>query len=97
MSENDPDQLAQLWKWATGAIGLGAAWLWNNTMGRIKALEDGKVSNVDFQAHVERSDRSREELRKATISLFEGQGKIAESLARIEGSLQTGHRYDQRR
>ena len=85
--EQDGNQLGQLWAWAMGAIGLGAAWLWNHTMGRIQRLEDTKVSKEDFSAHVSRSDKSREELRDNQIALFARMDKQDVMLARIEGKL----------
>lgn len=87
MSTEGPGQLGQLWAWATGAVGLVAAWLWNHTMGRLQTLERTKVDQKDFDMHVVRSDKARDELREGVVKLFEGQGDVKQSLARIEGKL----------
>lgn len=54
--------------WAMGAIGAGITgilgWLALNTMGRISALEQGKVDKKSFDDAMQRADTSRTELRQ---------------------------------
>lgn len=85
--DNDGSQLGQLWAWAMGAIGVVAAYLGHDTMSRIRNLENGKLSKTDFDAHVARSDKSREELRDNQIAMFARLDKQDIMLARIEGKL----------
>lgn len=70
-AEKDPSFLGfVLAAVAAGISGLGA-WAWNNTMGRITALEQGKVDKEDFKQYVERSEKSRDELRDSQKLIFQ--------------------------
>lgn len=90
----DVNQVEQLWKWALGAIGIGAAWLWNNTMGRIQALEKGKVDTKVFDDYAARAEITRTELRTGQATLFANLEKIGQQLARIEGRLDVHKPHD---
>lgn len=67
----DQTLIGQVMTWAAGGIATIGAWLWANTMGRIKALEDSKVSKADFDRHVDRAQHDRDELRENQIKLFD--------------------------
>lgn len=90
-AEGDIGQLEQLWKWALGAIGIGGAWLWNNTMGRITSLESNKLSVADFERYTQSTEIARTEFRMAQKTLFENQERLSNALARIEGQLIRGN------
>ena len=67
----DQTLIGQIMTWAAGGVATIGAWLWANTMGRIKALEDDKVSKSDFNRHVERTEHDRTERREIEIKLFD--------------------------
>lgn len=83
----ESSQLEQLWKGAVAAVGIAAVWVWNNTMGRISALEQGKLDKTEFKESMARAETSRTELHAAQIRLEDGQKGMSNSLARIEGAL----------
>ena len=63
--------LGQVLAWiAAGIAGLGA-WLWINTMGRIQLLEADKVGREEFNKHIAKVDKDRDERREVEIKLFD--------------------------
>ena len=100
--DQDPGILAKLLEWAwLGVVGLvGIVWKHNNeAIVKAQNTASAALSKDDFEKHVKKTDTyfeeyahraetSRTELREAIVDLYKGQGKIAESLARIEGKLE---------
>lgn len=84
---DDVDKIGQLWQWAMGGVGAGAAYLWHSTFGRIKALEDGKADKDDLSTYIKGAEQSRQETRDSLIKLFDRVDKTSQTLARIEGKL----------
>ena len=89
----DPTMLEKIveYAWAGVAALIGFFWKSNSAaIAKAQATADAAVTRFDFREYTDRADATRSELRDGIVDLYKGQGKIAESLARIEGKLDKG-------
>jgi hypothetical protein len=71
VAQEDPSLVA----YVVGAVAAGAVavvgWVGKNTLGRIAALESGKVDKADFTTFMQQSEQHRRENREVQAKLFD--------------------------
>ena len=88
--EQDAGMLTKIveWAWAGVAAMIAIVWKANATaIEKAQMTANAAMTKADFNEHLTRAETSRTELRDGIIDLYKGQSKITESLARIEGKL----------
>lgn len=63
--EENQSVLGVLITGAVAAVGFVGMWIWNHTMGRIRALERDKVDRQTFTDYTQAAETSRRELRES--------------------------------
>jgi len=68
-SQPDASFLAIITAWIAAAVAAVFGWIWMHTMGRIRALEQGKVDLREYEKGIVRSDTVREEIKQTVHEL----------------------------
>ena len=89
-------------KWLIGGLGAllvsAYTWIFANTIGRVRRLEDGKANKKStddrFDRVLSEIDEHRKEDRDIHTKLFSESQRANETLARIEGALTANLKVD---
>lgn len=79
-ADENPSVLAVIIGGVVAACGFIGMWIWNHTMGRIRALEMGKVDRQTFIDYTVAAEISRRELRD---SMEQGRKETRESIINL--------------
>lgn len=68
-STPDASFLAIITAWIAAAVAALFGWIWMHTMGRLKALEQGKVDQREYEKGIASSDAVRAEIKASVHEL----------------------------